>query len=78
MIAATTTEPTGSVGGFLILIAVVAAYFLPTIIAALRKRNTLGVFIVNLLTAWTVVGWIIALVMACGNNDRVVIHNHHQ
>lgn len=77
MIATTSTEPGASVGGFVILIVLVAMYFLPTIIAWLRHRNTLGVFIVNLLTAWTIVGWIIALVMACGNNERVVIHNNN-
>jgi hypothetical protein len=41
-------------------------YFLPWAIAATRGRpNTGGVFLVNLLIGWTVVGWIVALVMAC-------------
>ena len=44
-------------------------YFLPTFIASARQRpNTGGVFIVNLLTGWLVIGWIVALVMACGTN----------
>ena len=43
-----------------------ALYFLPWAIAATRGRpNTGGVFLVNLLIGWTVVGWIVALVMAC-------------
>jgi hypothetical protein len=41
-------------------------YFLPWAIAATRGRpNTGGVFLVNLLVGWTVIGWIAALVMAC-------------
>jgi hypothetical protein len=41
-------------------------YFLPWAIAATRGRpNTGGVFLVNLLVGWTLIGWIIALVMAC-------------
>ena len=41
-------------------------YFLPWAIAATRGRpNTGGVFLVNLLVGWTIVGWVIALVMAC-------------
>jgi hypothetical protein len=39
-------------------------YFLPSIIAH-RKRNFAGIFMVNLLFGWTVVGWVIALVWAC-------------
>ena len=41
-------------------------YLLPWAIAATRgKANRWGVFWVNLLLGWTVVGWIAALVMAC-------------
>jgi hypothetical protein len=39
------------------------AYFLPAIIAH-NKRNAGAIFVLNLLTGWTVVGWIIALVWA--------------
>jgi hypothetical protein len=55
---------------FLTLIVLAMLYFLPYGIANARKHNTNGVFIVNLLLGWTVVGWIIALVMACGNNAK--------
>ena len=41
-------------------------YFLPWAIAATRGRpNIGGVFLVNLLVGWTLIGWIAALVMAC-------------
>ena len=42
---------------------IVAAYFVPTIIAALRRHpNWQGILLVNLLLGWTYVGWIGALV----------------
>lgn len=41
-------------------------YMLPWAIAASRgKANQWTVFVVSLLLGWTVVGWIVALVMAC-------------
>ncbi len=41
-------------------------YMLPWAIAASRgKANQWTVFLVSLLLGWTVVGWIVALVMAC-------------
>lgn len=42
-------------------------YMLPWAIAATRgKSNSGAIGILTLLLAWTVVGWIVALVMACG------------
>lgn len=49
------------------LTVVTVTYFLPWAIAATRgKSNHLTVFVVNLLLGWTLIGWIVALVMACG------------
>ncbi|MGH3429451.1 MAG: superinfection immunity protein [Mycobacteriales bacterium] len=39
---------------------------MPLIVAAVRKHNVVGVAIVNVQLAWTVIGWIIAPVMAYG------------
>ncbi len=39
-------------------------YFLPTIIGR-NKRDVMGIFLVNLLFGWTVIGWVIALMWAC-------------
>jgi hypothetical protein len=39
-------------------------YFLPTIIGR-HSRDAFGIFIVNLLFGWTVIGWFIALIWAC-------------
>lgn len=49
-----------------IVVAVVTAgYMLPWAIAAVRgNRKTWSVFWVNLLLGWTVVGWVVALVMS--------------
>ena len=49
-----------------------AAYMLPWAIAAVRDVPHWGVFWVNLLLFWTIVGWIIALVMAL-RRQRLVI-----
>ena len=43
---------------------------LPWAIAVSRgKSNISGVGQVNLLTGWTFIGWIVALVMACGSHQ---------
>lgn len=49
-----------------ILVAIVTAgYMLPWAIAAVRgNANTGAVFWVDLLLGWTVVGWVVALVMS--------------
>ena len=55
--------------GILLMIAIflggAAVYFIPTFIAiARRQRNTLSIFILNLLLGWSVIGWVISLVWA--------------
>ena len=50
----------------LIVVLLVAAYWAPSITAAVRRvPNTGSVIVVNLFAGWTVVGWIVALAMAC-------------
>ncbi len=40
-------------------------YWLPTIVAILRRTpSALGVATINFFLGWTVIGWIIALIMA--------------
>ena len=58
-----------------ILVAILSAgYMLPWAIAAVRgNRNAWSVFWVNLLLGWTVVGWIIALVMSLREHDIRVV-----
>ncbi len=39
-------------------------YFLPTIIVSLRMKDPLLIFILNLLFAWTIIGWILCLIFS--------------
>ena len=49
--------------GLIFLVIILAVYFLPTIIAKSRnKRNTVAIFVLNLLLGSSGIGWIIALV----------------
>lgn len=46
-------------------------YMLPWAIAATRgKANSGAIGLLNLLLGWTVVGWVVALVMACGAHQK--------
>jgi len=48
-------------------------YWIPSAVAAGRHvRNTGSVVIVNLFFGWTVIGWIVALAMACRSTDPAV------
>lgn len=52
-------------GVVLVVLATVAMYWLPTFVAWLRHVSGLGqVIVVNGLTGWTLIGWVVALVMA--------------
>lgn len=49
-------------------------YMLPWAIAATRgKSNTGAIGWLNLLLGWTFIGWVVALVMACGSHQRYVV-----
>jgi hypothetical protein len=47
-------------------------YFLPSIIGH-QKRSFGGIFVLNLLLGWTVIGWIAALIWASADEVRVPI-----
>ncbi len=54
--------------GFIVAIAV---YWLPTIVALSRRSaKTTVVVLVNLLLTWTLIGWIVALVIAFTSPGR--------
>jgi hypothetical protein len=56
-----------------VLLAILTAgYLLPWAIAAVRDVRHWGVFWVNLLLGWTIVGWIVALVMSLRAQRLVV------
>ena len=52
--------------GFLIIIASMGAYWAPAAVAWIRHVPNAGsVTVLNGFLGWTVIGWIIALAMAC-------------
>lgn len=64
----------GAIELALLLLIVVPFYFLPAIIA-LNRRNTnrTAIVILNLLSGWTIVGWIITFIWACApKNGRLI------
>lgn len=45
-------------------------YMLPWAVAATRGKSNAGMIgLLNLLLGWTFIGWIVALVMACGTHQ---------
>jgi hypothetical protein len=51
-----------------------AGYMAPWAVAAIRDVRHWSVFWVNLLLGWTIIGWIIALVMALRAQRVVVVY----
>ena len=46
-------------------------YFLPTIVAYARDHKNVGpIFLLNLVTGWTIVGWIGAMIWALMHQDK--------
>jgi len=49
-----------------VLTIVTLGYFLPWAVAATRgKSNSLAIGLLNFLLGWTLIGWVVALVLAC-------------
>jgi hypothetical protein len=59
-----TATVSAGLAGALVLVGFVV-YFIPTALGIRRKiRNPVDLFIVNLIVGWTVIGWVLALLMA--------------
>ncbi|PYT52442.1 MAG: hypothetical protein DMG43_11725 [Acidobacteria bacterium] len=54
------------------LIFSILLYFLPALIGR-HKADAMGIFLVNLLFGWTVIGWVIALIWACAAERYVPV-----
>lgn len=59
----------GSILGFIFFVLLICVgitvYFMPSIIACKEKSaNIKSIFTLNILTGWTIIGWIISLVWA--------------
>ena len=51
----------------------VLLYFVPTIVAIYRAMPNKGsTIVVNIFLGWTIIGWIVALAMACGKKDSAL------
>lgn len=51
-------------------IALLVLYFLPTLLAALRRsKRGWGVMVINVFLGWTFIGWVVALAWAV-SSDR--------
>jgi hypothetical protein len=49
----------------LVVILGLGVYFLPTILAAVRKKsNITAIFVLNFLLGWSMLGWVVSLVWA--------------
>jgi hypothetical protein len=56
---------------FLVFAVPTMLYFLPTLVALSRQaRGSAGIVGLNLLLGWTVVGWVVALVLACSQETE--------
>ena len=64
------TIPVVTVLAVLLLIGV-AFYFIPTVVAiARRSSNTVAVVLINVFLGWSLIGWIVALVLAATGGPR--------
>ena len=53
-----------------VFIVVFFVYFIPTIIAmGAERKNSVAITALNIVLGWTLLGWVIALVWACCNDD---------
>jgi len=56
---------------WVMLAIILGGYFLPTLIAAVRKhKNTVPIVLINLFAGWTVIGWFGSLIWACISKDK--------
>jgi hypothetical protein len=58
----------------ILLLVGLLVYFLPIVIVALRDvegRAAGGIVLTNLFLGWTLIGWLIAFIWACGAESRM-------
>jgi len=57
--------------GTAVLIAIMGVYLCPTLVACGRRhRRAVTIFVFDLMWAWTLVGWVAALVWACSSDTE--------
>ena len=71
MLASTSGSGGGGAAVFFAIV-VLGFYFLPTIVAVVRKVTNQGsVAVINFFLGWTLIGWVVALAMACRTSQLV-------
>lgn len=78
-IAGSTTSSSSSGGSAVLgLLFLALLYFIPLIVAVVRKVPNVGsIGVINLFLGWTLIGWVVALAMACRSAERHVIVNQY-
>jgi hypothetical protein len=72
--AASLQSPASSLSAFVGLLIAFALYFVPLVIALMRKVPHLGsVIVINVFLGWTIIGWVVALAMACRSKPHYVV-----
>lgn len=57
--------------GFVVLVFCIFLYFIPALVASNNNHSqTNAIFALNLFLGWTLLGWVIALVWACMNENN--------
>lgn len=68
------TSAGATILGIVLVLAALVMYWLPTIIAAIRHVPHIGsVAVVDAFLGWTVIGWVVALSMACRSRRTEVV-----
>lgn len=58
----------------ILVIIIIALYFVPSLVAVLRRaKGTSGVVVLNLFLGWTFIGWVVALAWAAAAAPEVPI-----
>lgn len=45
-------------------------YLVPTIVAVIRGHQVGMVAVINVFLGWTIIGWVVALAIACGDRAK--------
>jgi hypothetical protein len=62
----------GGGAAVILVVIMIGFYFLPTIVAVARKVTNQGsVAVINFFLGWTLIGWVVALAMACRTSTLV-------
>lgn len=68
----------GVIFGLIYFLLLIGLYLLPTIIANYNNHiNITAIVLVNLLSGWTFIGWLVALIWAVSKSNPHIIHNNN-